>query len=291
MSNTKSRAFRTLASLTIVGLGACSTAGDSASRIAAPSGPSAHLGEVVVAPQTATVCKSGPLGSYSFTVANSGATNEADVLSASPVTLTVTDAGVPACAVIFTRTTFAGGTFDLPAVITVTENASPLTTLSSITVASAPRDGARPAVVNLAGRSAEVAVNAFHSVKVTFVNEAIHVAGCTYTQGWYKNPKHMWPAGFSRTAKFDGGMSWIDLYNTPPRGSQYIILAHQYMTTTMNIASGASVPAYVQTAYDKATAYFLAGGNGTGAGDIAGVAAILDEYNNGLASGGPAHCG
>ena len=290
MSNTKLRAYRTLASLAMVGLGACSTAGDGASRIAAPSGPSAHMDAVVVTPRTATVCKSGPLGTYTFTVSNSGSTNSLDVLLASPVTLTVTDAAVPACTVVFTRTTYAGGTFDPAAVLTITEGASALTTLSSITVADAPLDGARPAVVNLPGRSVEVGVNAFHSVKVTFVNEAIHVAGCTYTQGWYKNPKHMWPSGFSRDAQFDGGMSWIDLYNTPPKGSQYIILAHQYMTAKMNIASGASVPANVQIAYDKATAYFLAGGNGTGAGDIAGVAAILDEFNNGLSAGGPAHC-
>ncbi len=56
----------------------------------------------------------------------------------------------------------------------------------------------------------------------------------------------------------------------------------------MNKASGASVPADVQTALNKAAAYFAGGGNGTGSGDITGVAAILDAYNNGFK--GPGHC-
>jgi hypothetical protein len=112
--------------------------------------------------------------------------------------------------------------------------------------------------------------------------------GCTYTQGWYKNHTSQWPAGFSPTASFDGWGTWINLYNTPPKkGNEYIQLAHQYMTALMN-ASGASVPANVQVALDKAAAYFAAGGAGTGSGDIAGVAAILDAYNNGFT--GPGHC-
>ena len=137
-------------------------------------------------------------------------------------------------------------------------------------------------------------VNSFHGWTITFNNVAEEPpppppsSGCTYTQGWYKNHTSQWPAGFSPNASFDGGMSWIDLYKTPPKkGNEYIQLAHQYMTAVMN-ASGASVPADVQTALNKAAAYFAAGGNGAGSGNIAGVAAILDAYNNGVT--GPGHC-
>jgi len=85
-------------------------------------------------------------------------------------------------------------------------------------------------------------------------------------------------------------MKIIDLLNTPPKGSQYIILAHQYITALLNIQGGSSVPPAVQTALDTAAAYFA--GGGAGAGDpnvnISGVSTILDDYNNGIS--GPGHC-
>ena len=132
-----------------------------------------------------------------------------------------------------------------------------------------------------------VSVNAFHGDKATFFNKAVHVAGCTYTQGWYKNhaTTQQW-GGLSPNALFYNGVSWINLYNPPPKGSQYIILAHQFMTTTLNIQKGASVPPAVQAAYDAAKTYFTTSG-----GTIdPNWATILDEYNNGLAANGPAHC-
>ena len=288
MSSSKSRAYRTLVSAMTVGLAACSnSAGDAASRIAAPSDASRHEAAVM---STATVCKAGssPSGSYSFSTVNTGTTNNGDVLT-SPVVLVVVNGGPDVCAPVFTRSESAGQFSDAPAILTITEAAAAGTTLGNITYANSE---ALTPVIDLEGRKITVGLNAFHQATATFFNVADHVAeGCTYTQGWYKNPKHQWPAGFSRDAQFDGGLSWINLYNTPPKGSAYIQLAHQYMTAQMNIASGASVPADVQVAYDKATAYFAAGGAGAGSGDIAGVAAILDAYNNGVAVGGPAHCG
>ena len=96
-----------------------------------------------------------------------------------------------------------------------------------------------------------------------------------------------------------GGPIWVqlaprffgyNLFNTPPKGSQYIILAHQYITALLNIQGGSSVPPAVQTALNTAAAYFA--GGGAGAGDpnvnISGVSTILDNYNNGLT--GPGHC-
>jgi hypothetical protein len=260
----------------LLGAAACSTSGDG-SRFA-PTGPAF---DVSVTPQTAQVCKTGPVGSYGFTVTNTGTTNTGDVLVAAP-TVTVTDASVPVCTTVFTRSQYAGGTVDPAAIITIVEDAAPGTVLTSVTVTGNP---ATSPSVDLAGRSASFGVNAFHTATANFVNVAVELHGCTYTQGWYKNHTSSWPSGFAPSDLFySSGKSWIDLYNTPPKGSAYIILAHQYMTALMN-ASGATVPADVQAAMDAAETYFS-----TGSGDITGASDVLDEYNNGLAAGGPAHC-
>ncbi|HET9799956.1 MAG TPA: hypothetical protein VFP90_18305 [Gemmatimonadaceae bacterium] len=261
----------------LLGVVACSTAGDGSTRFA-PTGPAL---DVSVTPQTAQVCKTGPVGNYSFTVSNTGTTNTGDVLVAAP-SIEVTDPSVPVCTTVFTRSQYAGGAVDAAAIINIVEDAAPGTVLTSVSVTGNP---ATAPATDLAARSASFGVNAFHTATANFVNEAVVLHGCTYTQGWYKNHTSDWPAGFSPNDQFySSGLSWIDLYNTPPKGSQYIILAHQYMTALMN-ASGATVPADVQAAMDAAETYFS-----TGSGDITGVAGVLDEYNNGLADGGPAHC-
>ena len=138
-----------------------------------------------------------------------------------------------------------------------------------------------------------VAVNAFHGALLVYHNNPVTPppAHCTYTQGWYKNHTNSWPAGpLTPNTVFDGGQTIINLFNTPPKGSQYIILAHQYITALLNIQGGSSVPPAVQTAIDTAAAYFA--GGGAGAGDpnvnISGVSTILDNYNTGLT--GPGHC-
>lgn len=140
-----------------------------------------------------------------------------------------------------------------------------------------------------------VAVNAFHGALLVYHNLAVTppAGHCSYTQGWYKNHTGSWPSGsLTPNTVWDGGLTIINLFNTPPKGSQYIILAHQYITALLNIQGGSNVPPAVQTALDTAAAYFA--GGGAGAGDpnvnITGVSAILDDYNNGLAAGGPAHC-
>jgi hypothetical protein len=138
-----------------------------------------------------------------------------------------------------------------------------------------------------------VAVNAFHGALLVYHNQPVTPPSghCTYTQGWYKTHTSSWPSGsLAPISVWDGGKTIIDLFNTPPRGSQYIILAHQYITALLNIQGGSNVPPAVQSALDTAAAYFAGGGAGTGDPnvDITGVSTILDNYNNGLV--GPAHC-
>jgi hypothetical protein len=282
MTNLKLNSCYAVAAAAVLSLGACSTGGDSTSPFAAPASPLADF--TTVAAQTAEVCKSGPVGTYSFTASNSGTTNTGDVLDAA-FDLIVTDPAVAVCTTVFTRTTSAGAT-DPAARILITELAAPGTGLASISTTGSLAYGP---VVDETNRRVTLGVNAYHPATATFYNVA--VGGCTFTQGWYKNHTTQWPAGsLTPSTTFDGWTSLINVLNTPPKGgSQYIILAHQYITALLNAQGGASVPADVQTALNTAAAYFAGGGNGTGGStDITGVAAILDAYNNGIT--GPGHC-
>jgi hypothetical protein len=118
--------------------------------------------------------------------------------------------------------------------------------------------------------------------------------GCTYTQGYWKTHSASGPAPYDdgwknigaseeNTAFFTSGKTWLELWNTPPRGSAYIQLAHQYMAAKLNVLNGASAPADVASAIAAAETYFS-----TGTGSITGLATLLDQYNNGLV--GPGHC-
>jgi len=280
MKTLKLTASLVLSCAAAIGIAACSNGTDGSSRLS-PTSPS----RVSIVGQTGQLCKVGPVGSYTFDLVFGGSANAGDIQGSTPVTLQVTDAAVPVCTYVFTRVQSSGGDTDPAATIQITEQAAAGTGLQSITTGG----GAAAPVVDQANRRVTISVNAFHSATTTFTNIAI--GGCTFTQGWYKNHTTQWPSGFSPNDVFDGGLTWINLYNTPPKkGNEYIQLAHQYMTALMNVANGASVPPAVQTALDAAAAYFALGGAGAGSGDITGVAAILDAYNNGLASGGPAHC-
>ena len=115
-------------------------------------------------------------------------------------------------------------------------------------------------------------------------------SGCTLTQGYWKNHTDNWPAGYDPNADFFGGDSWITVLQTPPKhGNAYYILAHQYIAAVLNGASGASTTPDVDAAISGAEAYF--GGGSASRDQLIAWANTLDEYNNGLASGGPSHCG
>jgi len=180
--------------------------------------------------------------------------------------------------------------------VTVTEVSDPSYTLVSVqkTVIQFQVNTTTDVVTGPTGNLPDgqvIPVNAFHGGLLVYHNQPVVPAHCTYTQGWYKNHTSSWPSGsLTPTTTWDGGKTIIDLFNTPPKGSQYIILAHQYITALLNIQGGSSVPPAVQTALDTAAAYFAGGGAGAGDPnvDITGVSTILDDYNNGLS--GPGHC-
>ena len=93
---------------------------------------------------------------------------------------------------------------------------------------------------------------------------------------------------------FNSGMTWYQVFWTPPAGNAYYNLAHQYMAAVLNIANGAATTTSVDAAIAGAEAIFSAQGSGdtslTKAERSAalGYASTLDDYNNGLT--GPGHC-
>lgn len=128
---------------------------------------------------------------------------------------------------------------------------------------------------------------------VVFTNTEIEQEdGCTYTQGYWKTHSSYGPAGPEDdgwanvggpdAAFFGSGKTWIEMFNTPVKGSQYVQLAHQYMAAKLNVLNGASAPANVLQALADAEAYFNGGAYPTGAHSI------LGQFNEGLI--GPGHC-
>lgn len=121
--------------------------------------------------------------------------------------------------------------------------------------------------------------------------------GCVRTQGYWGNkPNVVWPAPYSRKALFfASGLTWQQVLDTPPRGSAYLILAHQYIAAVLNRSAGASAPSGVQSTIDAAATWFRSGTVPAtcGPGQCAlqkTWAGTLDVYNNGLYPGAPKHC-
>lgn len=236
------------------------------------------------------VCKSGTAASFAVTFGGNFVSSEVTGgivhTTGNNYTFSLT-AGE--CRIIYSRSV-VGGVFNDPEVTaTVVEDApSGGITFGSV---AATTESATGSSANQAARSGTVAFNMFHDAQVNFVNNpAPPSSGCTVTLGWYKNHTS-WPAGpLTQSTPFDGGPSLLTILNTQPKGSAYIILAHQYITALLNIQGGASVPPAVQTALNTAASYFAGGGPGAGDSsvDITGVSTVLDNYNNGLV--GPGHC-
>jgi hypothetical protein len=123
-------------------------------------------------------------------------------------------------------------------------------------------------------------------------------AGCTLTQGYWKNHPSAWPVNQLTL----GGVTYsedelITILQTPPSGGDAsLILAHQLIAALLNVQKGAGVPPAVQSAIDAAQAWLASHKDADGRlpygvhDDAAtSLADTLDRFNNGLA--GPPHCG
>jgi hypothetical protein len=127
--------------------------------------------------------------------------------------------------------------------------------------------------------------------------------GCTLTQGYWKTHSEYGPAPYddtwaslpdgADTAFFGTGYSYYEILWMPPKkGNTYLILAHQYIAAELNVLNGADMPYDVQAAWDEATTLLADNPDmdlkGADARDAKSLAALLDDYNNGLI--GPGHC-
>jgi hypothetical protein len=279
---------------TLATMVACAGGTDGSSRFAAPTGPALD----VVAAQTGTLCKSGPVGTYKFDLVYGGTANTNDQTVSTPVSIDVTDAATPACTVVFTRTEFAGGTVDPARSIQVTEQAAAGTDLINI-VASG---GAAAPTTNVPGRTATIFVNAFHSATVTFTNAAV-ATGCTYTKGWYRNKgsntiialadgltKSQQQQVFNATPGQPGLVSWTGGNNT-------LNLYQQLLAAINNLGGETGGPAGVDAAIAAAQAGTNVTTNGggvqialVGGTNVSGLISTLSNFNEGTLSGFP-HCG
>jgi hypothetical protein len=114
--------------------------------------------------------------------------------------------------------------------------------------------------------------------------------GCVRTQGYWKNHSSQdgqhnnqtaWPIDESTPLC---GSTWYDWLWVQPEGDAWIILVHQWIAASLNVAAGASVPADVQDALDTADGIVAACAVADEDRDTATeLATILDEYNNGNA--------
>ncbi len=128
--------------------------------------------------------------------------------------------------------------------------------------------------------------------------------GCTLTQGYWKTHSQYGPAPYydtwgqigADTPFYSSGQSWYQvLWTAPQGGNAYYILAHQFIAAELNGLNGAASPSAVGDALGWADAFF---GTHTPTSTLSKqvrnmaltYAALLDQYNNGQAVGGPPHC-
>jgi len=120
---------------------------------------------------------------------------------------------------------------------------------------------------------------------------------CVVTQGFWKNQPQEWPV----TTLLLGTVTYnqtqlLAILDQPVRGNGLVSLSKQLIAAKLNQANGACVPTAVATAITQADALIgsaMVPPVGSGVLDPSATSAlntILDNYNNGLAPGGPSHC-
>jgi hypothetical protein len=120
--------------------------------------------------------------------------------------------------------------------------------------------------------------------------------GCTLTQGFWKNHPEDWPV----TTLTLGTVSYsqtdlLKILNQPVKGNGLVSLAHQLIAAKLNIANSASGTVISATiaAADAKIGALVVPPIGTGSlstSSVGGLVTGLDQFNNGLAAGGPGHC-
>ena len=127
---------------------------------------------------------------------------------------------------------------------------------------------------------------------------------CTHSQGYWKNhhsgkgkclpdPDCTWPicesTGVTAEQNTICGLPWLTLFNTPPKGSAWFILAHQYIAAQLNLKDGrcsadtvSAVVSVLASAKINLEFCFLNTKPGSDSGmDMISEANWLDAFNNG----------
>jgi cysteine-rich repeat protein len=117
-------------------------------------------------------------------------------------------------------------------------------------------------------------------------------AGCTFTQGYWKNHPDAWPVSSLTigTVTYTKAELLV-IFSTPVKGNGLIALAHQLIAAKLNVASGAasgSISASISDA-DNLIGGLVLGSGSLSTSATASLTASLDGFNNG--ESGPGHCG
>jgi len=161
-----------------------------------------------------------------------------------------------------------------------------------------------PNVLMLSGNGTD---EAMVNVQVT---ELCDVAGCTYTQGYWKTHVNYAPKpqfAKKRDAAWDlidgagtanedaifflSGQSYVSVMWTPPKGNAYYNLAHQYIAAKLNVLDGASastVASIIAQAEGWFSTYPPSHSFWKKNRDVVLYAGYLASYNEGTT--GPGHC-
>ena len=225
-------------------------------------------------------------GCDSFVTSITGSTEAFVVTGSGTPTLGVTSLGTPNCIPISSVVVGSANN----ALVTI----SPFTpgVDTSVTISASAINP------NLPSSFVVTVSNTCHTITIN-ATVACHAppAGCTFTQGYWKNHPDNWPVSSLTlgTVTYTKAQL-IATLKTPVGGNGLISLSYQLIAAKLNQANGASVPPEVASAIAAADA--LIGGlvvPPVGSGFLSPSATdsltnTLDTYNNGLAPGGPAHC-
>lgn len=126
-------------------------------------------------------------------------------------------------------------------------------------------------------------------------------AGCTLTQGYWKNHEEAWPVASLTLGAVSYTAAQLDaLLGTPTTGDASLILVHQMIAALLNVANGADVPLDVDAALASAQQWMQSRADsdgrlpyGTQSGSeshtqATSIAGTLADFNEG--SIGPGHC-
>jgi hypothetical protein len=87
----------------------------------------------------------------------------------------------------------------------------------------------------------------------------------------------------------------LAILNQPVKGNGLVSLAHQLIAAKLNLANGAGGTAISGTiaSADSMIGGLLvppAGGGSLSTSSVGSLVSLLDQFNNGLLTGGPGHC-